>query len=53
MSATDESIKLPTGKTCADCLHCKRCCMLYIGSNGGKNTKCDFAPSKFSERTKK
>ncbi|MBA4375809.1 MAG: hypothetical protein C0401_06515 [Anaerolinea sp.] len=45
---TDESMKLPKGKTCADCIHMKRCTMNF-GSNA-KNVDCDWSPSRFSEK---
>lgn len=44
----DDDMKLPPGKTCADCYHCYRCTRIF----GAKpeNTVCDFAPSRFHER---
>jgi hypothetical protein len=35
----------PDGKTCADCIHFKRCSWLL--SYSGKETQCDWAPSRF------
>lgn len=43
-------MKLPHGKTCADCVHFKRCTWL-IGAAyvNNKATRCDFSPSRFVE----
>lgn len=45
---SEESMKLPEGKTCADCAHTKRCCAMF----GVKptNTECDFYPIRFVKR---
>ena len=40
---------LPPGKTCADCVHCRRCCALFGQTPTG--TSCDFWPSRFREST--
>lgn len=41
---------LPEGKTCADCVHVKRCTLMF----GAKpeNTSCDFEPIRFREAVK-
>lgn len=43
----DDDMKLPAGKTCADCYHCLRCTALFGAKK--ENTSCDFSPSKFVE----
>ena len=44
-------MKLPEGKTCADCRHFERTCRWLI-SYKGHETSCDWHPSKFSEKEK-
>lgn len=41
----NDDMKLPTGKTCADCVHLRRC--VGLGYTKPENTTCDFAPSRF------
>jgi hypothetical protein len=45
---SDDDMKLPAGKTCADCVWCARCVTMF----GAKpdNVVCDFAPSRFSQK---
>lgn len=43
----NEDMKLPEGKTCADCVHVKRCTSMF-GVNT-TDTECDFGPSRFVE----
>lgn len=40
-------MRLPAGKTCADCLHCDRCTSMF----GAKPTdeRCGFYPRRFRE----
>lgn len=38
----------PEGKTCADCVHFKRCAWLL--SYTGAETQCDWTPSKFKPK---
>jgi hypothetical protein len=45
----EAEMRLPLGKTCADCRHIKRCSWL-IGEDG-TDTSCDWHPSRFDERT--
>ena len=45
-----EKMKLPEGKTCADCVHLKRC--VGLGCTKPENTSCDFFPNKFREVTR-
>ena len=42
----DEAMQLPTGKTCADCIHAKFC--ISIGCTKPENTSCDFYPNRFN-----
>lgn len=44
----DAEMKLPEGKTCADCVHGQRCDMLF-GALRRRFTKCDFWPSRYRE----
>jgi hypothetical protein len=39
---------LPSGKTCADCAHIRRCVAMFGGDP--KNTACDWIPSRFLAR---
>jgi hypothetical protein len=43
-----DDMKLPEGKTCSDCRSWARC-KKFIGSLTGKETTCDWAPSRFEE----
>lgn len=45
----DAAMKLPEGKTCADCVHIRRCADV-LGCTKPDNTSCDFYPNKFRER---
>lgn len=45
---SDQDMKLPEGKTCADCAHYKRCEALFDCPT--TNTECDWAPSRFRQR---
>lgn len=42
----EAEMTLPTGKTCADCKHIKRC--EGFGFTEPNRTSCDFHPSRFS-----
>ncbi len=42
---TEPDMKLPEGKTCAECVQLPRCRALF--SCKEENTECDFAPSRF------
>ena len=46
--AAEESMKLPPGKTCDDCVHARRC--FGIGYSTPGRTQCDFYPNKFQQR---
>lgn len=52
MSAIDyeQIMRLPEGKTCSDCRHF-RWCDKFLGGNVATNTECDWAPSRFVEKT--
>lgn len=43
----DEDMRLPEGKTCANCFHFSRCKWL-VGAKDNWNV-CDFGPSKFHD----
>lgn len=45
---SDESTKLPPGKTCFHCKHFFRCTWLVLCQP--ENTKCDWSPSRFVPR---
>ena len=40
-----DSMRLPEGYTCADCVHIKRC--LAFGYSWAERKQCDFYPNKF------
>ena len=40
---------LPEGKTCSNCIHCRRCCAMFGAQPD--NTSCDFYPVRFQEKT--
>ena len=42
-------MKLPKGKTCADCARWESCHAM-IGSLRGNETRCDWSPSRFVSR---
>lgn len=52
LASKPDDMKLPAGKTCADCVHFKRCLWL-IGAQwvNDKSKRCDFSPSRFHEVT--
>ena len=41
----DDSMKLPNGKTCADCVHVYRCTTIFGAKS--TNTECDFYPIRY------
>lgn len=47
----EPDMMLPVGKTCADCRSYARC-EGFIGPGIGKNTSCDWSPSRFVESRK-
>jgi hypothetical protein len=40
-----KEMELPEGKTCADCVHCRRCCAIF--GHIPADEVCDFHPSRF------
>lgn len=38
---------LPEGKTCGDCVHCRRCTLIY--GHIPADEVCDWFPSRFTE----
>lgn len=44
----DAEMKLPDGKSCADCRHINRCESFGVASK--IDTSCDYHPSKFWEQ---
>lgn len=44
----DVQMNLPAGKTCADCVHCKRCTAMF--GHIPADESCDWSPSRFRER---
>jgi hypothetical protein len=40
-------MNLPEGKTCGDCVHCKRCTMMF--GHIPADEACDWSPSRFRE----
>lgn len=48
-SKTDEDrMNLPEGKTCGDCVHARRCTMMF--GHIPADEVCDWAPSRFREK---
>lgn len=41
----DAEMKLPSGKTCDDCAHSRRCFAFGFSKTG--NTSCDFFPNRW------
>jgi hypothetical protein len=44
-SKQDLTMNLPDGKTCADCVHCRRCTLMF--GHIPEDEVCDWAPSRF------
>ncbi|RMO77244.1 hypothetical protein ALQ35_100237 [Pseudomonas fluorescens] len=42
-----DQMNLPEGKTCGDCVHCKRCTAMF--SHIPADESCDWSPSRFRE----
>jgi len=40
-----DSMNLPKDKTCGDCVHCRRCTMMF--GHIPSDEVCDWAPSRF------
>lgn len=43
-----QCMNLPKGKTCADCMHIKKCILLFHGD--ANNISCGFEPIRFKEK---
>lgn len=48
MKRQGDDMDLPEGKTCADCVHCRRCCMIF--GHIPEDQVCDWAPSRFAQK---
>lgn len=47
-SVSDEDqMNLPEGKTCGDCVHCRRCTLMF--GHIPADEACDWSPSRFRE----
>lgn len=44
-SKEGQAMDLPDGKTCGDCAHCRRCCMMF--GHISEDEVCDWLPSRF------
>lgn len=42
---TGDDMDLPKGKTCADCVHCRRCTAMF--GHTPADESCDWSPSRF------
>ena len=42
-----DQMNLPEGKTCGDCVHCKRCTAMF--GHIPTDESCDWSPSRFRE----
>ena len=40
-----DDMNLPEGKTCADCVHCRRCTLMF--GHIPEDEVCDWSPSRF------
>lgn len=45
---TGDDMDLPPGKTCGDCVHCKRCTAMF--GHIPEDESCDWSPSRFCEQ---
>ncbi|MNO64674.1 hypothetical protein D3C76_554090 [compost metagenome] len=46
-TAKDDGMNLPAGKTCKDCVHCRRCTLMF--GHIPADEVCDWYPSRFRE----
>ncbi|OBY90727.1 hypothetical protein A6723_021105 [Pseudomonas sp. AU11447] len=42
-----DDMSLPEGKTCGDCVHCRRCTIMF--GHIPADESCDWSPSRFRE----
>lgn len=47
---TDDDMDLPAGMTCADCVHCRRCTLMF--GHIPADESCDWSPSRFTPARK-
>lgn len=48
-ACTDKTcMELPTGKTCGDCVHTRRCVLMF--GHTPSDTYCDWFPRRFVQR---
>ncbi|WP_073844278.1 hypothetical protein [Pseudomonas sp. BTN1] len=47
----EDRMNLPEGKTCGDCIHAKRCTMMF--GDIPEAEACDWAPSRFRDAVQK
>jgi hypothetical protein len=47
-AARGDDMDLPDGMTCADCVHCRRCCLMF--GHIPEDRSCDWSPSRFQAR---
>ncbi|WP_325950216.1 hypothetical protein [Pseudomonas putida] len=43
----EDQMNLPEGKTCGDCVHCRRCTLMF--GHIPADESCDWSPSRFRE----
>ncbi len=46
---SEPDMRLPNGKTCANCVWWKRTCEWLLSHRRGTETECDWSPSRFIE----
>lgn len=44
----DDGMNLPESKTCGDCVHCRRCTLMF--GHIPADEVCDWYPSRFTEK---
>ncbi|PKH21435.1 hypothetical protein CIG19_16685 [Enterobacterales bacterium CwR94] len=47
----EDEMNLPTGKTCADCVHCRRCTTMF--GHIPTDEVCDWSPSRFFDSNRR
>lgn len=45
---SSDDMGLPEGKTCSDCAHCRRCCLMF--GHIPEDQSCDWSPSRFTPK---
>lgn len=48
MARQGDDMDLPEGMMCADCVHCRRCCLMF--GHIPADQVCDWSPSRFRKR---